>query len=156
MLLYQNRLILIWIVSTLAIVNAKGQSINEDLILLKNHQQELLTDHSGHNHQISFLLSDHPSVFVRYNPISLALGSMMWVYQRIISPQFSSTCLYSPSCSSFSKELITDYGILFGVILTTERLSRCNRLALYDFKSWEADRASGKITERTSYYRLHD
>jgi len=134
--------------------HSMGQTA-EDLILIKTQTSDRGGIHK-HRHKVSFLLSDHPSPVVRYNPVTIALGSIMWTYQKIISPQFSSTCIYSPSCSSYSKDLIYDFGILRGIIFTADRLMRCNRIALIDFKSWEIEPVSGKIKEGTSYYRLNE
>ena len=132
-----------------------GQTQNNDLQLIRNHTTESHSD-AYHNHHVSFLLSNHPSKLVRYNPVSLVFGSMMWTYQKIISPQFSSTCLYSPTCSGYSKNLISDFGIIRGLVYTADRLSRCNRLALMDYNSWEANSRIGKIVESTAYYKLND
>ncbi len=155
MLLSRNN-ILIFFILTASFYQLKGQSQLEDLKLIKAKTTENQNTEAHHHHHNSFLLSDHPSAFVRYNPVSLAFGSMMWAYQKVISPQFSSTCLYSPSCSSFSKTLISDFGIITGIVLTADRLSRCNRLALFDFNSWEVDTQTGKIKESTSYYRINE
>jgi len=133
----------------------QGQVKCNDLDLVRNVSAGV-ESHSPHEHSISFLLSDHPSAIVRYNPLSLVLGGMLWTYQKIISPQFSANCLYSPSCSAYSKQLISDFGILTGIVLTADRLSRCNRLALMDFKTWEVDYQSGKIIEATMYYRIDE
>lgn len=72
----------------------------------------------------------HP--VVRYNPVSLLLGGLMYVYQRSISVQIGAACPYEISCSSFSKQCIERYGIFKGIPLTADRLTRCTRLALID------------------------
>ncbi len=150
----QNKVIFLFVMMAF-FTQLHGQIQNDDLELIRHHTLGSHTD-AYHNHHISFLLSDHPSKFIRYNPVSLVFGSMMWTYQKIISPQFAATCLYSPTCSSYSKNLISDFGILKGLVLTADRLSRCNRLALMDYNSWEADSRRGKIMESTAYYRLND
>ena len=137
-------------------IHVRAQNFGKDIDLIRENNKELTRAIEAHHHRVSFLLSDHPSAVIRYNPVSLAFGSLMWVYQKVISPQFSSTCLYSPSCSAYSKDLIREYGIIKGIIFTADRLTRCNRLALIDFKTWEVDARSGKLNEKTSYYRLND
>lgn len=131
-----------------------AQPMNKDLDLIRVSVEK--HDHSNHKHNPDFLLSDHHSAFIRYNPLTLVFGSLMWGYQKVVSPQFSSTCLYHPSCSAYSMNLISDYGIIPGIIFTTDRLMRCNRLSFFDFNSWEADPVSGKIQESTSFYRLNE
>lgn len=136
-------------------LQVSGQTANEDLDLIKAHCREL-NESREHDHHHTFLLSDHHSAIVKYNPVSLVLGGLMWTYQKVVSPQLSSSCLYSPTCSAYSNDLISDFGILKGLIFTADRLSRCNRLALMDYRIWEADLRTGKIRESTSYYKLHD
>jgi len=136
-------------------LHVSGQTANDDLDLIKAHTYNM-AESNIHEHHHSFLLSDHSSAIVKYNPVSLVLGGLMWTYQKVVSPQLSSSCLYSPTCSGYSKDLISDFGILKGLIFTADRLSRCNRLALMDYRIWEADRRTGKIRESTSYYKLHE
>jgi len=138
-----------------SVFELQAQNNQGNLELIKKQTAEIQNDH-GHRHDNTFLLSGHPSVLVRYNPVRFLFGSLMWTYQKYISPQFSSKCIYHPSCSAYSKNLIAEFGIVRGIILTADRLSRCNRLALMDFNSWEADPKIGKIRETTDYYRIDE
>lgn len=155
MLKSQSNILIILLFLLIPFGSISAQADKEDIDLIKIASTDTLIDQHNHEHP-EFLLSDHPSAFVRYNPLTLVLGSLMWTYQKIISPQFSSTCLYSPSCSAYSIDLISDYGIFLGIILTAERLTRCNRLALMDYKAWEVDSQRGKIIESTSYYKINE
>lgn len=133
-----------------------SQSVSDDINLIKRHGQlnfEQATSHE-HRHRPEFLLQDHPSALVRYNPITLSFGSLMWIYQLVLTDQLSSTCIYSPTCSAYSKSLIQDYGLAVGIILTSDRLTRCNRLALYDYSISEIDKEIHRIHQDTDYYRL--
>jgi putative component of membrane protein insertase Oxa1/YidC/SpoIIIJ protein YidD len=78
-------------------------------------------------------LFHNKNVFVKYNPISIFLGGALYVYQRAISPQISAGCAYEISCSNFSKQCISQYGFLKGIALSTDRLTRCNKIASADF-----------------------
>ncbi|MEX0684374.1 MAG: membrane protein insertion efficiency factor YidD [Balneolales bacterium] len=49
-------------------------------------------------------------------------------YQKIISPQDNTSCLFHPSCSEFSRQAIRTKGIINGYVLTFDRLQRCNGL----------------------------
>lgn len=132
-----------------------GQSFQEDLILVfEQVQDNSQKHHDDHRHLPVFLLSDHSSALVRLNPFTLAFGGLLWAYQAMISPQLSATCIYSPSCSAYSKNLLQEYGILRGLIFTADRISRCNRLALYDYPPWEIDFQIHKVREQIDYYRL--
>lgn len=151
----QSNILILILILSIPLINTKAQAVREDIDLIKMTTMESSIDHHHHTHP-DFLLSNHPSAFVRYNPLTLVLGSLMWTYQKVVSPQFSATCLYSPSCSAYSIDLISDYGVFIGIILTADRLSRCNRMALMDFKSWEIDSKNNKIIESTSYYRINE
>ncbi|MCK5821510.1 MAG: membrane protein insertion efficiency factor YidD [Bacteroidales bacterium] len=136
-------------------ISLSGQSFQEDFTLVFDKVQEKSHDaHAGHKHLPVFLLSDHPSALVRFNPFTLAFGGLLWGYQTMISPQLSATCIYSPSCSAYSKNLLQEYGILRGVIFTADRISRCNRLALYDYPPWEIDFQIHKVREQIDYYQI--
>ncbi len=78
---------------------------------------------------------------------------MMFVYQRYISPQLPSECLYEHSCSSFSKELIGTYGLARGVVYTADRLTRCNRVAALDVHPLRLNEASLKVRETVEIYK---
>lgn len=132
-----------------------AQSLDDDWNLVeKQIQEESLDQHTNHNHQPSFLLSEHPSALARYNPFTLSFGSLLWGYQALISPQLSATCIYSPSCSACSKNLLQEYGVLKGIVFTADRISRCNRLALYDYPPWEIDHQIHRVIEHIEYYQI--
>jgi len=48
------------------------------------------------------------------------------IYQKIISPFFPKSCRFHPSCSSYSKEAIMEYGIFKGLKLSIYRIIRCH------------------------------
>jgi putative membrane protein insertion efficiency factor len=50
------------------------------------------------------------------------------LYQRLGRPLLRGrvVCRFSPSCSEYSKEAVQRHGIQRGLILTFDRLSRCN------------------------------
>lgn len=47
------------------------------------------------------------------------------LYQRLISPLKPSSCIYFPTCSSYTKESVLTHGILKGLLLGLFRLFRC-------------------------------
>ncbi len=109
-------------------------------------------DHS--HHQVTFLQPRSESWVARYNPVSLTFSGLMYVYQRFISPQLPSECLYETSCSHFSKDLISEYGLLKGVFTTADRLMRCNRVAAIDVHPLLIDEQTGKIKEPVEIYKF--
>jgi putative membrane protein insertion efficiency factor len=48
------------------------------------------------------------------------------LYQRFLSPAFSSACRFSPSCSNYAYQAIDKYGIVKGLFLTVRRVLRCH------------------------------
>ena len=47
------------------------------------------------------------------------------LYRHLISPILPDSCIYSPTCSSYSKEAILKHGVIKGTILSASRISRC-------------------------------
>jgi putative membrane protein insertion efficiency factor len=48
------------------------------------------------------------------------------LYQRTISPYLPVSCRYYPSCSQYSYEVISQYGVARGLWLSLRRLASCN------------------------------
>ena len=48
------------------------------------------------------------------------------IYRRFISPTQGARCGFYPSCSSFGIHAVQHYGALQGVVMTADRLTRCN------------------------------
>ncbi|MCD6508631.1 membrane protein insertion efficiency factor YidD [Candidatus Poribacteria bacterium] len=47
-------------------------------------------------------------------------------YQIFISPLFPPSCRFYPTCSQYSMEAISKYGLIKGGWLSLKRLSRCH------------------------------
>lgn len=58
--------------------------------------------------------------------LKLAAAALIRLYQKLVSSQDGPTCTFSPSCSRFGMAAIKEYGIMRGVLLTADRLLRCN------------------------------
>lgn len=50
-------------------------------------------------------------------------------YRRYISPMKQPSCIYIPSCSSYSLEALERYGFIKGSYLSIRRIIRCNPLS---------------------------
>ncbi len=48
------------------------------------------------------------------------------LYRTLISPTTASRCGFYPSCSTFGRQAVSDYGAVRGVMMTADRLIRCN------------------------------
>jgi putative component of membrane protein insertase Oxa1/YidC/SpoIIIJ protein YidD len=82
--------------------------------------------------QVTYLFSGR-NAFVKYNPVSLVFGGLLFAYQKTISVQIGANCPYEVNCSNFSRMCIRQYGLFKGIPLTADRLTRCTRLAGFDF-----------------------
>ncbi len=47
------------------------------------------------------------------------------VYQKIVSPLFPPSCIYSPTCSQYAIEAVGKHGILKGGWMAARRFLRC-------------------------------
>jgi len=94
------------------------------------------------------------SAFIKYNPVSMFFGGLMYFYQKVVSPQFSSSCLYIPSCSNFSKMAISEFGLVKGICLSADRLTRCSRLGLTDIHHHCFDPETGKVHEHMDMFKF--
>jgi putative component of membrane protein insertase Oxa1/YidC/SpoIIIJ protein YidD len=103
---------------------------NSDVLLIKQHKREI--ESNDYSKKATYIFKNN-NAFVKYNPISLTLGGSLFFYQRVVSPQISAGCAYEISCSNYSKQCIKHFGLVKGVALSTDRLTRCNRIASADF-----------------------
>jgi putative membrane protein insertion efficiency factor len=51
--------------------------------------------------------------------------SLLKGYKALISPLFTGSCRFQPSCSDYMTEAVGQYGVRRGVWLGLRRLSRC-------------------------------
>ncbi len=47
-------------------------------------------------------------------------------YRQIISPTSGARCGFTPTCSAFGRQAVSQYGPVKGVMMTADRLTRCN------------------------------
>lgn len=68
----------------------------------------------------------HVEKKVETSPVSIFLGGAIRFYRNVISPTQGDRCGFYPSCSTFGMHAVERYGPLLGVMMTTDRLTRCN------------------------------
>ncbi|MDO3378216.1 membrane protein insertion efficiency factor YidD [Geoalkalibacter halelectricus] len=56
---------------------------------------------------------------------TLCLGLIRF-YQYFLSPLLGPSCRFHPTCSQYSLEAISKYGVLKGLVLGTRRLLKCH------------------------------
>lgn len=130
----------------------KAQTTNSDFNLLIHHQLPE-TDH--HTHITKFGITQSNNAFVKYNPVTLTLSSVMFMYQKWVSPQISSNCYYQPTCSRYGVLLFKEFGLIKGTLATADRMMRCDRISATTFNPLSINPADGKIHETTNRYRFN-
>lgn len=137
--------------SSFIFLNCYAQSANDDLEILNSHKIE---DRHFDKRNPNFMLPNTKYAVVKYNPVSLFLGSAMYFYQGFISSQLSASCMFNPSCSEMSKHFIYDFGLIKGTALTADRLTRCNRIAATNVHQIRISQVDNKIRENSNMFRL--
>jgi uncharacterized protein len=54
--------------------------------------------------------------------------AVLTAYKVLLSPLFTGSCRFLPSCSDYAREAITVHGCVKGMWLAARRLSRCQPL----------------------------
>jgi uncharacterized protein len=103
-----------------------------NLELLKQHQ--FTEAQYEQRREVNYMFAHKKNKFVKYNPVSLLFGGMLFFYQKVISVQIGANCPYEISCSTFGKQSIQHWGFIKGIPLTADRLMRCTKLASVDIK----------------------
>lgn len=106
--------------------------------------------------KINPMTTPSPQEIVRFNPqetseLKLAATGLIRLYQKFISSQDGPTCSFSPSCSRFGMACIQEYGVLRGVLLTADRLLRCNGS---QSRHYHKDNVTGKYIDPVSDYAV--
>ena len=127
---------------------AVGQDLNSDLGLAFRSEVEHVTE----IYKPKFLFVSEKK-FLKYNPVSLGFGSLLYFYQGVVSPQISAECPYEISCSNFAKASLKRYGLIKGLSLTAFRMMRCNKIAGSDIHPLYITDL-GKIIDDPEQYKL--
>ena len=81
--------------------------------------------------KVNPIVKPKPQEVVRFNPqetseLKLVATGLIRFYQKFISSQDGPTCGFHPTCSRFGMACIQKYGMVRGLLLTADRLIRCN------------------------------
>lgn len=93
------------------------------------------------------------SFFQKINPLAFLYNRSLGFYQKNISVQIAANCVFEKTCSHFSKDLTQEFGIIGGVVLSIDRLSRCNRISIHETSPLNIN-DKGKIKESIDDYRF--
>lgn len=58
-------------------------------------------------------------------PFKLVAKALIYFYKLFISPMLPSSCIYKPSCSTYTLQAIERFGVIKGTILGAKRIIRC-------------------------------
>lgn len=58
--------------------------------------------------------------------LTFPLRLLVWVYKYTISPLLPNACRYSPTCSDYMLEALSEWGPWKGTWLGLKRISRCH------------------------------
>lgn len=96
--------------------------------------------------------ADEQSVFAsETSEIKFVLLGSLKLYQTLISSQDMSVCNFTPSCSHFSNEAFRKAGFVKGVLLTSDRLQRCNGFASLS-NAYRYNTQTGKYNDSVERY----
>ena len=123
-------------------ISAEDKNLLSDLNTTKNHKFKDRNVKLGFGKN-NFLLD-------------YSLGSLMYFYQKYLSVQVSASCLYSPTCSSYSKLLFKKYGFIKGLFTSADRILRCDRISATDLRVLEIDKHDHKVHENVNYYNFKE
>lgn len=87
------------------------------------------------------------STYVETVPDSLsAIGRAAVAINR----QITGECYFEPECYIFVRQAVKEFGLIPGLVITTDRLTRCSRVGTASRHHFSED---GKIHEGTEAYR---
>jgi putative component of membrane protein insertase Oxa1/YidC/SpoIIIJ protein YidD len=140
--------ILVFIVFSIPLY-AQDKKIKDDLLLVDS----LFKQQSTHGGKRPYIFKNQRKNFKNSNPASLAYAGSLFVYQNYVSQHLSADCMYSPSCSDFSKQAVKQFGLAKGVLLSFDRLGRCNRIAATDLKMSSLNPKTGRFDDPVKNYK---
>jgi putative membrane protein insertion efficiency factor len=145
-----NRILLIILLTSVGVhCSAQQVTVKSDIDLI--HAQLSMIDPDPFKRP--YIYQHETSFIKKYNPISFLLGSSLYIYQNVFSKHISADCLFTPSCSEFSKQAIKEYGLLKGTLLSIERVNRCNRIAATDLSHSEVDPKTNRYSDPVSRHK---
>jgi uncharacterized protein len=88
------------------------------------------------------------------NPLTFPFRGALYFYQSCVSVQWQTACGHSPSCSNFAKQAIGRWGIIKGIAITADRLSRCSPLSFKNYRYYEYDSRADNYPDSPLLYLL--
>ncbi len=86
-----------------------------------------------------------------FNQRRVSSHGLYALYKNHFTDQIVNSCIYDQSCSTFSHGAIKNLGLLKGIMLTADRITRCNRITYAETHLAFLD-SSGKIVDHWEDY----
>ena len=121
---------------------SQSEAMNKQLQLIKYHNP-IIKEKIPEN--LSFMINET-------SEIKLAALWFIRFYQNFISSRHDNykMCTFIPSCSRFGISAIKNYGIFKGVLITSDRIQRCNNMGS---REYIIDSLTNKRVDPTSQYQ---
>lgn len=82
-------------------------------------------------------------------------GFIYAFYKNHVSRQILNDCIYDHSCSKFSHDVFENFGLIKGLFLTADRLTRCNRASLAELPPSRIN-MNGSAIDHWNFYANKD
>ena len=135
------------------LANSQNDSDFELILSKKFYSESDFSYYTGSMNSQNILQTKHQNIFHQINPIVILLKGAMYFYQNSLSQQLSKQCPYEITCSNFAKESIKEFGLIKGIIISTDRIMRCNRISLFDVFPLDYNPETNKIVDYPSRYQ---
>ena len=104
--------------------------------------------------KVNPIMNLKPQEVVRFNPqetseLKFVATGFIRLYQKFVSSQDRPTCNFQLTCSRFGMACIQEYAVIRGVLLTADRLLRCNGS---QSQHYHKDSVTGKYIDPVSDY----
>jgi uncharacterized protein len=142
-------MIIIVVFSMKISIKAQQPDFKSDIEIINKTLSERIPD----PYKRPYIYKDEPSVIKKINPVNIIFGTSLYVYQNVLSKHVASGCLYTPSCSEFSKDAIREFGVLKGTFLSADRVNRCNLFSATDLKNHRKDPKTNRYPDPAGRYK---
>ena len=58
-------------------------------------------------------------------PFKILCNLLIYLYKFTLSPLIPNRCIYTPSCSTYMLQSISEFGVVVGIYLGAKRIFRC-------------------------------
>lgn len=143
---FAQRIRILFIPLVLVFLQGYGQNKNELDILNEKSSSRHLKEFKG--------LSPRRGYDLSYNPAKFMGNTFLWMYQSLFSEQIMANCGFEPSCSSFARKALKERGVIVGIILTADRLTRCNGREQLESEAYLVNTKTGKLRDEPDMYKF--